>query len=201
MFENVVVGADDYQAGRAALEFANALLAREVAPRSCMSSSFRAKATQTRAPVRPDSTGNSSFVLTDPRTIESDVRDALQRDARIKRPELIAISVDMIGTVVLGGTVATICQRRAAVHDARRIDGVFEVIDHGSVHPPVGPLRTDDEIRAAALRRLKGDCRIHAEQIASRSRAAAWRSPDTSGTHPSGCTPKTTSRAWTAPLS
>ena len=104
-------------------------------------------------------------MLTDPRTIESAVRDALQRDARIKRPELIAISVDMIGTVVLGGTVATICQRRAAVHDARRIDGVFEVIDHLRVHPPVGPLRTDDEIRAAALRRLNGDCRIHAEQI------------------------------------
>ena len=112
-----------------------------------------------------DSTGNSSFVLTHPRTIESDVRDALQRDARIKRPELIAISVDMIGTVVLGGTVATIRQRRAAAHDARRIDGVFEVIDHLRVHPPVGPLRTDDEIRAAALRRLNGDSRIHAEQI------------------------------------
>ena len=145
-----------------------------------------------------DSTGDSSFVLTHPRTIESDVRDALQRDARIKRPELIAISVDMIGTVVLGGTVATIRQRRAAVHDARRIDGVFEVIDHLRVHPPVGPLRTDDEIRAAALRRLNGDSRIHAEQIrvkvAARPRDV---SPDTSGTHPSGCTPKKPSRAWT----
>jgi osmotically-inducible protein OsmY len=106
-----------------------------------------------------------SFVMTDTSRIESEVRDALARDARIKHPELIAISVDTIGTLVLSGTVASIRQRRAAVSDARRIDGVFEVIDRLKVHPPVGPLRADDEIRAAALQRLAADSRIHAERI------------------------------------
>jgi osmotically-inducible protein OsmY/nucleotide-binding universal stress UspA family protein len=108
---------------------------------------------------------DNSIVLTDPSRIECDVRDALTRDPRIKQSELIAISVDVIGTVVLGGTVATIRQRRAAVSDARRVNGVFEVIDHLKVHPRVGPLHADDEIRASALQQLADDPRVRADRI------------------------------------
>ena len=82
---------------------------------------------------------HTSFVLTDTSQIESDVEDALARDARIKHTELIAVSVDMIGTVVAGGTVATIRQRRAAVSAARRVEGVFEVIDSLKMHPRWDP--------------------------------------------------------------
>ena len=104
-------------------------------------------------------------MFTDTTRIESDVRAALQHDRRITRPELIAITVDGIGTVVLRGAVPTIRQRRAAAHDARRIDDVFEVIDHLKVHPPVKPLRQDDEVRAAALQQLTADSRVHAEHL------------------------------------
>jgi osmotically-inducible protein OsmY len=98
--------------------------------------------------------------------IVNDVRVALHRDHRIKRPELIAVSVDEIGTVVLSGAVGSLPQHRAAVHDARQIDGVFEVIaDDLKVHPPVGEQRADDELRAAAIKELISDSRIRSEQI------------------------------------
>ena len=73
--------------------------------------------------------------------------------------------MDGIGTVVLRGAVPTIRQRRAAAHDARQIDGVFEVIDHLKVHPPIKALRQDDGVRAAALQRLTADSRVHAEHL------------------------------------
>jgi osmotically-inducible protein OsmY len=104
-------------------------------------------------------------MFTDTTRIENDVRTALQRDRLITRPELIAVTVDGIGTVVLRGAVPTVRQRRAAAHDARRIDGVFEVIDHLKIHPPVEAVRHDDEIRAEALQRLSADSRIHAEHL------------------------------------
>jgi osmotically-inducible protein OsmY len=98
--------------------------------------------------------------------IEEDVRAALQRDPRIKHPELIAVSADGIGTVVLRGALGTFPERLAAAHDARHIEGVFEVIaDDLRVHPPIGSRRTDDEIRASALQRLTGDPRIRSTHI------------------------------------
>jgi len=98
--------------------------------------------------------------------IENDVRAALQRDPRIKRPELIAVSVDEIGTVVLSGAVGSLPQHRAAVRDARQIDGIFAVIaDDLKVHPPVGNQRADDEIHAAAMQRLIWDSRIRSDHI------------------------------------
>jgi osmotically-inducible protein OsmY len=98
--------------------------------------------------------------------IENDVRAAFERDPRIKHPELIAVSVDEIGTVVLRGAVEGLPQRLAAAHDAREIDGVFEVIvDDLKVHPPVGERRADDEIRSAALQRLIADSRIRSTHI------------------------------------
>jgi osmotically-inducible protein OsmY len=73
--------------------------------------------------------------------------------------------VDGIGTVVLRGAVESLRQRRAAERDAREIDGVFEVIDHLKVHPPIGNHRADDEIRADAIQRLMWDSRIWSDDI------------------------------------
>ena len=76
------------------------------------------------------------------------------------------MSVDEIGTVVLRGAVATLPERIAAAHDARHVEGVFEVIvDDLKVHPLFGPRRADDEIRAAALQRLTSDPRIRSTHI------------------------------------
>jgi osmotically-inducible protein OsmY len=110
-------------------------------------------------------TPRDATLFTDDR-IADDVRAALRRDSRIEHPELIAVSVDEIGTVVLRGAVATLPERLAATHDARQIEGVFEVIvDDLKVHPPIGPRRADDEVRAAALQRLIADPRIRSTHI------------------------------------
>lgn len=50
--------------------------------------------------------------------IQEAVRAALNDDARIKHPELISVSVDEIGTVVLRGAVEALPERLAAKHDA-----------------------------------------------------------------------------------
>ena len=111
------------------------------------------------------STPPGATLFTDDR-IEAAVRAALQRDSRIRHPELIAVSVDEIGTVVLRGAVGTLPERHAAGHDARHVEGVFEVIvDDLRVHPPIGARRGDDEIRVAALQRLTSDARIRSTHI------------------------------------
>jgi osmotically-inducible protein OsmY len=98
--------------------------------------------------------------------IENDVRDALRRDSRIKRPDLIAVSADEIGTVVLHGAVESLRQRAAAAREARQVDGVSEVIvDDLRVHPPVARLLDDDAIRAAAQQQIIWDSRIRSEYI------------------------------------
>jgi osmotically-inducible protein OsmY len=81
--------------------------------------------------------------------LADEVRAALERDPRIVHPDLIAVSADAIGTVVLRGAVERPIQRRAAVHDARDTDGVFNVIDELEIHPPVAHRGADDQIRAA----------------------------------------------------
>jgi len=104
-------------------------------------------------------------VYTDTR-IENAVRAALEGDPRIRHPELIAISADEIGTVVLDGTVESLPERRAAAHDARQVEGVFEVmIDRLKVHPPIGHHRPDDEIRAQAQQQIIWDSRIRSNHI------------------------------------
>jgi osmotically-inducible protein OsmY len=97
--------------------------------------------------------------------ITSNVVSALHRDPRIKRPELIAVSVDEIGTVVLRGAVESPRQRVAAVHDARQVEGVFTVIDHLKVHLPIAGREADDAIRAAALKRLIADDGVRSDHI------------------------------------
>jgi len=107
----------------------------------------------------------TTTLFTDTR-IQEDVRAALRQDPRIKRPELIAISVDEIGTVVLRGAVESLPERLAAAHDVRHVERVFDVIvDDVKVHPPVAHRRPDDEIRAPALQRLTADARIRSTHI------------------------------------
>ena len=59
-----------------------------------------------------DRTETLAAVFADSRR-EDDVRAAL-RDPRIKHPELIAVSVDEVGTVVLHGAVGPLSERLAA---------------------------------------------------------------------------------------
>lgn len=108
---------------------------------------------------------STGHVFTDTR-IEEAVRAALAGDSHIKHPELIVISVDEIGTVVLRGAVETLPERLAAAHDARRVEGVFDVIiDDLKIHPPIAHRRPDDEIHATALERLTADARIRSTHI------------------------------------
>ena len=98
--------------------------------------------------------------------IEQEVRATLRRDPRIRHPELITVSVDEIGTVVVRGAVGTLPERLAAAHDARDVEGVFNVIvDDLRIHPPVGRRRSDDEVRAEALDTLTADPRIRSTHI------------------------------------
>jgi osmotically-inducible protein OsmY len=97
--------------------------------------------------------------------IENRVRAALENDDRIKHPGAIAVYADEIGSVTLRGTVESVLQRMAAVHDARQVDGVYNVIDDLKVHLPVPDRRADDEIRGAALQRLISDLRIPSNHI------------------------------------
>ena len=99
-------------------------------------------------------------MLRDPLDIEEDVRAALRGDVRIRNPHLIAVSVDAIDAVVLRGAVENLPERRAAVRDARGVDGVFDVVDRLRIHPPVSGRLADDAIRAAALQELASDPRI-----------------------------------------
>ena len=104
-------------------------------------------------------------MFTDPH-IQEAVRAALDDDASIKHPELISVSVDEIGTVVLRGAVEALPERLAAKHDARHVEGVFDVIvDDLKVHPPLAHRRRDDEILAAAFERLTSDPRIRSTHI------------------------------------
>ncbi|HLY49450.1 MAG TPA: BON domain-containing protein [Solirubrobacteraceae bacterium] len=98
--------------------------------------------------------------------IEQAVQAALRSDPRVHAPGLIAVSADQIGTVVLSGAVASLPERLAAIHDAKEVDGVFEVIaDRLRVHPPIGQRRTDDELTAAAMQRVSDDVRVRSSHI------------------------------------
>ena len=98
--------------------------------------------------------------------IKEAVIAALDRDPRVKHPERVAVRVDEIGTVVLRGAVGTLAAKVAAARDAREVAGVFNVIvDDLRIHPSIGHRGPDDEVRAAALRRLIRDPRIRSTHI------------------------------------
>ena len=97
-------------------------------------------------------------------TVEDEVRDALELDPRIPNDEEIALSAEE-GTVTLRGTVGSFSQRRAAVKDARQIDGVEDVADELQVRLLNDDRREDADIRGAALQFLMWDIDVPSESV------------------------------------
>jgi osmotically-inducible protein OsmY len=96
--------------------------------------------------------------------IEADVRDELAGDPRLPYVDEIAVEA-YGGGVTLRGTVGSFAQQRAAVADARRTRGVFDVYDELEVRLLNQDRRKDAEIRGAALQRLIWDPEIPGDYI------------------------------------
>jgi osmotically-inducible protein OsmY len=96
--------------------------------------------------------------------IESAVRTELQTDPRLPYVDEIAVEA-YGGAVTLRGTVGSFAQQRAAVADARRARGVFDVYDALEVRLLNEDRRKDAEIRGAALQRLMWDPEIPGDYI------------------------------------
>jgi hypothetical protein len=96
--------------------------------------------------------------------IEADVRDELAGDPRLPYVDEIAVEA-YGGAVTLRGTVGSFAQQRAAVADARRTRGVFDVYDELEVRLLNEDRRKDAEIRGAALQRLIWDPEIPGDYI------------------------------------
>jgi osmotically-inducible protein OsmY len=96
--------------------------------------------------------------------IEADVRAEIILDPRIPDPDEIAIWTSD-GAVTLRGTVGSFAQRRAAVADARKIQGVYDVYDELEVRLLNDYRREDADIRGAALQMLMWDVEIPAEML------------------------------------
>jgi osmotically-inducible protein OsmY len=94
--------------------------------------------------------------------LDEEVRAVLARDPRIPHAGEIAVSGDG-GIVTLRGTVNSFKLRRAAVQDAKRPPGVYEVIDELEVRP-LDDVR-DDELRGAILQRLIWNANIPPDSI------------------------------------
>jgi osmotically-inducible protein OsmY len=96
--------------------------------------------------------------------VRDEVLAELRNDPRLPYPEEIAVDVD--GRVVtLRGTVGSFGQQRAAVADARRTKGVFDVFDALEVRLLNDDRRKDAEIRGHALERLIWDAEIPGDYI------------------------------------
>jgi osmotically-inducible protein OsmY len=92
--------------------------------------------------------------------VEADVRTQIAGDPRLPSPGEIAVEA-MGGAVTLRGTVGSFAQRHAAVTDARRTRGVFDVYyEELQVRLLDENRREDAEIRGAALQRLIWDTEI-----------------------------------------
>jgi osmotically-inducible protein OsmY len=96
--------------------------------------------------------------------VETDVRAELARDPRLPYVDEIAVEA-YGGAVTLRGTVGSFAQRRAAVADARRTRGVFDVLDELEVRLLNDDRRKDAEIRGAALQRLIWDSEIPGDYL------------------------------------
>ena len=96
--------------------------------------------------------------------LEDEVITTLDLDPRIPDSLEIAVSADD-GTVALRGSVESFRQRRAAVQDARKVDGVYEVDDQLKVSLLGPDRREDDEIRGAALQVLIWDVEVPSDLV------------------------------------
>jgi osmotically-inducible protein OsmY len=92
-------------------------------------------------------------------TVEDDIRATLVSDPRIPSPEEVAIAA-VDGSVVLRGTVGSFGQRRAAVSDAHKVQGVDEVDDQLQVRILDSERRSDADIRGIALQVLHWDTEV-----------------------------------------
>jgi osmotically-inducible protein OsmY len=92
-------------------------------------------------------------------TIEAQILAELAADPRIPNPGEIAVAASE-DVVTLRGTVGSFAQRRAAVADARKIDGVVDVFDELQVRLLDDYTREDAEIRGAALQSLIWDVEV-----------------------------------------
>ena len=97
-------------------------------------------------------------------SLEDAVMDTLDLDPRIPSPVEIAVSADG-GAVTLRGTVERFNQRRAAVQDAKKIDGVYDVDDQLKVSLAGTDRREDDEIRGVALQALIWDTEVPSDTV------------------------------------
>ena len=97
-------------------------------------------------------------------SLEDAVMDTLDLDPRIPSPVEIAVSADG-GAVTLRGTVERFNQRRAAIQDAKKIDGVYEVDDQLKVSLAGTDRREDDEIRGVALQALIWDTEVPSDTV------------------------------------
>jgi osmotically-inducible protein OsmY len=91
--------------------------------------------------------------------IQDDVRAELAGDPRLPYADEIAVEA-YGGAITLRGTVGSFAQQRAAVADARRTRGVFDVYSELEVRLLNDDRRKDAEIRGAALQRLIWDPEI-----------------------------------------
>jgi osmotically-inducible protein OsmY len=96
--------------------------------------------------------------------LEDAVIDSLDLDPRIPDATEIAVSADG-DTVTMRGTVERFSQRRAAVEDAKKIDGVYEVDDLLKVNLIGADRREDDEIRGVALQALIWDTDVPSDLV------------------------------------
>jgi osmotically-inducible protein OsmY len=97
-------------------------------------------------------------------TIEAEIIAQLELDPRVPAPDEIAVKAEG-ETVTLRGTVGSFAQRRAAVGDARKGDGVIDVYDELEVRLLDDYAREDAEIRGAALQSLMWDVEVPAGLI------------------------------------
>ena len=97
-------------------------------------------------------------------TVENELRELLVLDQRIPDPGGIAVSAED-GRVTLRGTVGRFSARRAAVKDARSIEGVEEVADELQVRLLDEDRRQDAEIRGAALQNIIWDAELPSDLI------------------------------------
>ena len=92
-------------------------------------------------------------------TVEDEIRGLLSRDPRLLAPEEVAVSA-VDGTVVLRGTVGSFSQRRAAVSDARKVPGVYDLDDQLEVRLLNDARRSDADMRGIALQILHWDAEV-----------------------------------------
>ena len=97
-------------------------------------------------------------------TIEDEIRSALLLDPRIPDADEIAVASED-GTAILRGTVGSFAQRRAAVKDAKGVDGVVDVDDQLQVRLLDESRREDADIRGIALQILMWDIEVPSDSV------------------------------------